>query len=872
MSSLQHVFEYEEEEYADDTREQDEYYSFDDYDFDPSYDFDYEPEVYDTHEEYDEETDFQEEDIHNSEIDYYEEQNEYDHYHEEFDEFPEETDHFYDEEYDHFQNEDEFNHFQDNIEYNHFDVAQEEDHFQDEEHIHTQDQEYDHFQESEFDHFLEGEYEHNQVKENECNYQSDFFQDEEYDPFKSDGEYDEELDSRFENEFLVKTESEDDDSDQESYWDDLEVEQRSNYANYLSDVSDQDSEVQILDELESRNQFEMDELYSLRENNHRLYEYEYQLQKEYEQYELQVQHEQFEQHEQHLRSRNEGETRAGGKGGYNHYENQATYSLQNHLAYSRKYPHELERSEAKQNNKRKHFTSKAMSSSFHSSNGKSVRTSRGDRSKHRPIEKWEPSKVAVAAEKITEIIGYPFHISLGVVDKIISKSVTFGFRIVAFPIRSMFSKYQNYALQASEKKKCKHIKEDVIELYHQGFSKSEMVELLGVTYEAIAGVLNDLYKSLIAHSNGSETTVTQNKSEIKLEEENNNESEIQVDDDIQEIIDMYQQGYSAEDIAQILSLQLPFVKMILNALYFSKGSQESTLHNSQIPFSGGTHSRYVDVGFETILFPKYGPPIQASDLQRLSPEELKASGPFLMFDQNNKPVYSHIHSANFVKANEALRVTSLSGIDAVVGVNTKSLNDELTGIESEIMKETEKSYCFIARDYSKFGSAFPSPFELLKGGHLDIFFHMKKDVAVRLNQKLNDKYPSIRDACRSLDLKYSRITDSYHKRSYTYKELLRINQAINYPNVFSHKFLDNVISIGAGGRQKKVNNFVKPEFFNVLGLIASDGYIGEYLQNGQYRIGFANKDKNLLKKFKKQVLEYFPEMTLGDSFNQNGVP
>ncbi|MFW9995661.1 MAG: LAGLIDADG family homing endonuclease, partial [Candidatus Odinarchaeota archaeon] len=157
-----------------------------------------------------------------------------------------------------------------------------------------------------------------------------------------------------------------------------------------------------------------------------------------------------------------------------------------------------------------------------------------------------------------------------------------------------------------------------------------------------------------------------------------------------------------------------------------------------------------------------------------------------------------------------------------------------------------------------------------------------KDVSIGINKAIKNEFGDLKVACQELDIKYSRITDSYHKRRYTIDELERLGEEFSW-GVEHWKLLSSKTSlVGVGRRRTDLAedfNLYTRDFFYILGFVASDGTVGIYEktdQNGNikgytYKFGFDNSIKSVVENTRDLVQKYIPDFNPKLKQNQDGV-
>jgi vacuolar-type H+-ATPase subunit B/Vma2/intein/homing endonuclease len=149
----------------------------------------------------------------------------------------------------------------------------------------------------------------------------------------------------------------------------------------------------------------------------------------------------------------------------------------------------------------------------------------------------------------------------------------------------------------------------------------------------------------------------------------------------------------------------------------------------------------------------------------------------------------------------------------------------------------------------------------------NFYVHMKDNTIEKL---LSKKYGSIKNACNILSLDYSRISESLSKRCYKTKELKISAEDIGITlEEVTSKI--NYITFGGKERISLSTSVLTPDYYKILGWIASDGVIYEDKENGNYYVAFTNKNKELINEFLKEMEKLFPGINPQVHKNQDGV-
>jgi len=256
-------------------------------------------------------------------------------------------------------------------------------------------------------------------------------------------------------------------------------------------------------------------------------------------------------------------------------------------------------------------------------------------------------------------------------------------------------------------------------------------------------------------------------------------------------------------------------------------------------------------------------------------------------DMNYKLNYRSVIDVQKIPSpRKLLVIKTRSGGEVIVTGDHKILVDMIEGpkmIPAEELEIGQEIYSVNRLDVDANTEDLPSLLEVLQDSPERFFVTFSdKDISESINNALKNKHGSLGKACELLDLKYNRITDNYEKRRYTVDELGRIGKALSWEK-YQWKLLSSKIDkIGAGKKRTdlaKGFDLYTDDFFYFLGFIASDGTVGIYenkrkdgsLKGYTYKVGFANKIKDVVVNTKKLVQKYIPSFDPSLQQNQNGV-
>jgi len=159
----------------------------------------------------------------------------------------------------------------------------------------------------------------------------------------------------------------------------------------------------------------------------------------------------------------------------------------------------------------------------------------------------------------------------------------------------------------------------------------------------------------------------------------------------------------------------------------------------------------------------------------------------------------------------------------------------------------------------------PTILDLL--GDLEAFIHLRDQ---SLEQRLKEKYGTLRTAAAELSLDYVRMSDSFVKRCFVPQELRRIGAALGLSATDISVLIES-ISCGKRGRLRISEQWSWEEFLYLLGLVASDGTVCENAAQHNYHIMLSNVEPALLAAFKQSATALFPGAKLHRHPNQDGV-
>ena len=160
----------------------------------------------------------------------------------------------------------------------------------------------------------------------------------------------------------------------------------------------------------------------------------------------------------------------------------------------------------------------------------------------------------------------------------------------------------------------------------------------------------------------------------------------------------------------------------------------------------------------------------------------------------------------------------------------------------------------------------PTLLELIQDAD-NIYVHFNDDI---LNHQLKQEFGYLNRASEALGLKYSRITGSFLKRSYTPQEIKTIAETVSLD---LSEISANIERITTGKHVGLIWNGepIGEDFLYLLGLVASDGTLYENHEQGAYYLSFSNLEIDLIGRFRKIMNKLFPNISVHIHSNQNDV-
>jgi V/A-type H+-transporting ATPase subunit B len=213
------------------------------------------------------------------------------------------------------------------------------------------------------------------------------------------------------------------------------------------------------------------------------------------------------------------------------------------------------------------------------------------------------------------------------------------------------------------------------------------------------------------------------------------------------------------------------------------------------------------------------------------------------------------------------RIRTRSGAEFTVTGDHKILVDTISGpkmIPAEKLRVGDEIYS--AKRIKLNHTWRPVLLELIRDKD-DIYVHLKDDT---LNRLLKRKFGYLKQASESLNLKYSRITDTASKRSYTPRELGAIAETLSLDLSELSPLIDRITS----GKHEGLTWNGEPiceDFLYLLGLVASDGTVYENRKQGVYYLSFSNREVELIERFRKAIKGFFPDISVHIYPNQDDV-
>lgn len=198
-----------------------------------------------------------------------------------------------------------------------------------------------------------------------------------------------------------------------------------------------------------------------------------------------------------------------------------------------------------------------------------------------------------------------------------------------------------------------------------------------------------------------------------------------------------------------------------------------------------------------------------------------------------------------------------------------------------IMIDTRKGPQFVRAEELKEGDMLFSPrkIEISSDISLNIIDYFSEDFMINLDgmtyekikKEAEEKYGSLKELAKKTKISVWRIWRM--KSRFRIWELKRICKELNLN--WSNVIL-GVKQVSRPGVTVKFKKFqINEEMMYVLGLIASDGYFGKIRYNKKdlnHRIGFVNKEKELIKRVRGFHEYWFPEKTLDEGIIKSDTP
>jgi vacuolar-type H+-ATPase subunit B/Vma2/intein-encoded DNA endonuclease-like protein len=215
-----------------------------------------------------------------------------------------------------------------------------------------------------------------------------------------------------------------------------------------------------------------------------------------------------------------------------------------------------------------------------------------------------------------------------------------------------------------------------------------------------------------------------------------------------------------------------------------------------------------------------------------------------------------------------IKVITRSGAELLVTRDHKIMVDGEEGPELIEAAGIRKGMCIYSSKKLDCDTKAPSILGLLVDIASDRFYiHMLDD---NIELQLANKYGTLKQACLSLKISYSRISNSYDKRCYKPSELL---SAINVLGITSSHASEKIDWITSAGKQrvKFTSPKITPAMARIMGWISSDGTVYRNDKQGCYYFNFSNSNKNVIDLFCAEVERAFPGVACQLHKNQNGV-
>jgi len=214
---------------------------------------------------------------------------------------------------------------------------------------------------------------------------------------------------------------------------------------------------------------------------------------------------------------------------------------------------------------------------------------------------------------------------------------------------------------------------------------------------------------------------------------------------------------------------------------------------------------------------------------------------------------------------EIIEIKTRSGNNIELTPNHRLLTDTLCGLRMTRADQLKRGDKLCSSAKIEISETVPKVIEIIPGKTILV---IKKSLMNKIKSKLKLKHKTLKNACRNLDIDYSRITSTHQIISVDEYKRVMDNLGINCLN-----FYDGIeyLSNRAGDRLHIEFKEVNEDLMYILGLIASDGSLIRNEKRHIYRVDFSNKNRGLLGIYAKKIKAFFPNINLKEFKNQNGT-
>jgi len=214
---------------------------------------------------------------------------------------------------------------------------------------------------------------------------------------------------------------------------------------------------------------------------------------------------------------------------------------------------------------------------------------------------------------------------------------------------------------------------------------------------------------------------------------------------------------------------------------------------------------------------------------------------------------------------KVLRIRTASGAEFSVTPDHKILVDSPDGPVMIPAGQVCLGQSVYAARRLPVAAADPTLLDLLRD--FDGFVHLRDR---SLEERLKEKYGTLRAAAERLGLGYERVSDAAEKRCFTVPELGRIGEDLGV-SAAQVSALVGSVSAGKRGSLNVAADWDMQKLVHAFGLLAADGTVYENHDQHSYFVMFSNKEPALLDIFTRTVTALFPGLGLQRQRNQDGV-